>query len=59
MKRKSDPTEALNASAQRIAESMSKVPKESEWNQERIFKLYEADGKVGSIPLDLIKTNIF
>lgn len=57
MKRKSDPTEALNASAQRIAESMSKVPKESEWNQERIFKLYEADGKVGSIPLDLIKTN--
>jgi ParB family transcriptional regulator, chromosome partitioning protein len=56
MRKKADPLKALEDTAHRIAESMNKIPVVQEWNQERIFKLYEANGKVGSIPLDLIKT---
>jgi ParB/RepB/Spo0J family partition protein len=49
--------DSIDATAKRIAASLSKHQESDEWDQERIEKLKSCDGKVGEIPISMIRTN--
>ncbi len=49
--------DSIDATAVRIAASLNKQNENQEWDQERIEKLKSCDGKVGEIPISMIKTN--
>ena len=49
--------DSIDASAKRIAASLGKHQIQEEWDQERIERLKTCDGKVGEIPISVIRTN--
>ncbi len=49
--------DSIDATAKRIAASLNKHQEPDEWDQERIEKLKSCDGKVGEIPISMIRTN--
>lgn len=49
--------DSIDATAKRIAASLGKAPEQEEWDQERIERLKACNGKVGEIPISVIRTN--
>jgi ParB family chromosome partitioning protein len=49
--------DSIDATAKRIAASLEKHRDSEEWDQEKIERLKSCDGKVGEIPISLIRTN--
>jgi ParB/RepB/Spo0J family partition protein len=57
MRSRPNVADSIDATAKRIAASLSKHQESDEWDQERIEKLKSCDGKVGEIPISMIRTN--
>jgi ParB/RepB/Spo0J family partition protein len=49
--------DSIDGAAKRISASLHKTPSSDVWDQERIENLRGFDGKVGEIPIQIIKTN--
>ncbi len=49
--------DSIDATAKRIAASLGKHQESDDWDQERIENLKGCDGKVGEIPISMIRTN--
>jgi ParB family chromosome partitioning protein len=48
---------SIDEAARRISASLAKDPARTGWDEERIDNLRTCDGKVGEIPIDIIRTN--
>lgn len=49
--------DSINATAKRIAASLEKTKVSDEWEQDRIEHLKSCNGKVGEIPINMIRTS--